>query len=348
MLSEYLPTEVNTGPWITAYTLEHLRSESNADYVLPICSMATPYQELAGLGDRLLPPLFHEALDTQLKRRIVSRIEACFPIYGDVKANSQRLKVIELPPRDLPSTPTGALLAFSVDTAVEEHGPHLPLGTDTIQSYSVLNALASEYASLELCRPLDYGQLTWGLPFGYSIDVTSELLTAYVRHYVAALTAWKKPAGIYVVDVHGSITHRQAIVAGLQASQFDNWTFRWLHEPLAEFASARGDQHAGGVETALVNRVNGALVDPAWWPIRIDDIAVGQMSFATAVELAADLEAFCRHVDQHSLNGIVGDINNFFALDADVLFQRMLDAARGDLQQLIDGQPTKAAGQSLW
>ncbi len=279
MLSDYLPTTVNTGPWITAYTLEHLRSNSNADFVLPICSIATPYHELAGLGDRLLPPLFHEAMDAELKGSIVARIQDCFPNYRDRTANEQQLKVIELPTQKLTSTTTNALLAFSVDTAVEEHGPHLPLGTDTIQSYSVLSALASEYQTLELVKPLEYGQLTWGLPFGYSIDLTADLLTRYVQRYVDALIAWKRPAGIYVVDVHGSIQHRQAIVAGLQASQCDDWTFRWLHEPLAEFASARGDQHAGGVETALVKRVSDALLDPAWWPGRIDDIAVGANAF---------------------------------------------------------------------
>lgn len=34
--------------------------------------------------------------------------------------------------------------------------------------------------------PLEYGQLTWGLPFGMSIDITAALLTRYVRGYVDA------------------------------------------------------------------------------------------------------------------------------------------------------------------
>ena len=44
------------------------------------------------------------------------------------------------------------ILAFSVDTAVEEHGPHLPLATDRIQSYAVLAKLAEETAGLALAR----------------------------------------------------------------------------------------------------------------------------------------------------------------------------------------------------
>jgi creatinine amidohydrolase/Fe(II)-dependent formamide hydrolase-like protein len=90
---------------------------------------------------------------------------------------------------------------------------------------------------------------------------------------------------LYVVDGHGSIIHRSAIQAGLAASHCPRWMFRWLHEPLVEFAGARGDQHAGGVETALVQRVSPDLVDPHWWPHRIDELAAGQMTMESAVEL---------------------------------------------------------------
>jgi len=247
-----------------------------------------------------------------------------------------------------PESTGSKILAFSVDTAVEEHGPHLPLATDTIQSYSVLRQLAAEFDEIELCRPLEYGQMTWGLPFGFSIDVTAELLKRYVCGYTNALVRWKRPTAIYVVDVHGSIAHRGAIVDGMNVSSFDAWTFRWLHEPLAEFASERGDQHAGGVETALVERVSPDLLDPRWWPERMDEIAEGQMAFPRAVELTPDLPAFIEHVRQHSFNGIVGDIRNYRLLDADAMFSRMIELARRDVTQLIAGKRSVSAGQKLW
>lgn len=346
MLDDYLPRIVNAGPWVTAYTLHELRSRKEADYVLPICSLATPYAECQRLGEFVLPPLFHEALDDSLKQSIVSRIGECFPEFG--KDKSSQLRVVELPQTDLPDPHTDRVLAFSVDTAVEEHGPHLPLATDTIQSYSVLGQLATEFQELEVCRPLEYGQLTWGLPFGFSVDLTAGLLTRYVTSYVNALAQWKRPKAIYVVDVHGSITHRGAIVEGLQASHCDAWTFRWLHEPLSEFASERGDQHAGGVETALVERVSSELLDARWWPDRIDEIAAGQMSFSRAVELTPDLPAFIEHVDKHALNGIIGDIHNYRSLDAEEMFLRMMEVARRDMHQLLAGNTSTTAGEKLW
>lgn len=345
-LDDYLPLRVNVGPWATAYTLNELRARADAEFVLPICSLATPYAECARLGELVLPPLFHEALDEELKAAILARISDCFPIYG--ADNSARLRIAELPRVELPAVPSGRLLAFSVDTAVEEHGPHLPLATDTIQSYSVLSQLAEKFPELECSRPLEYGQLTWGLPFGFSIDLTADLLTRYVTGYVNALMQWKQPTAIYVVDVHGSITHRTAIVDGLKASACSAWTFRWLHEPLAEFASQRGDQHAGGVETALVERVTPGLLDPRWWPDRIDQIAAGQMSLAKAVELTPDLPEFIRYVDQHSVNGIIGDIHNYKSLDASEMFARMMNVARSDLAGLLSGETSTTAGGDLW
>jgi creatinine amidohydrolase len=242
------------------------------------------------------------------------------------------------------------VLAFSVDTAVEEHGPHLPLGTDTIQSYSVLQALADTVDGFEVGRPLEYGHLTWGLPFGFSIDLTTDLLTEYVKGYVNAVTAWKRPEHVYVVDVHGSIIHRQAIVDGLRQSRFSSWAFRWLHEPLAEFASERGDQHAGGVETILVERVDAGLLDQNWWPGRQQDIAAGCMTLEKAMELTPNLAAFESYAVDHGCNGIVGDIANYHTLDADLMFARMLQIATRDVEGLVDGQAAdgQQAGQNLW
>jgi creatinine amidohydrolase/Fe(II)-dependent formamide hydrolase-like protein len=347
MIDEYLPSRVNSGPWVTAYTLDELRRVTDdVKFVLPICSLATPYAECERLGEFVLPPLYHEALDDQLKRAIVKRIAECFPTYG--QDNSDRLRVVELPRLELPKPTPGRILAFSVDTAVEEHGPHLPLATDTIQSYGVLRQLAAEFAEIEMCRPVEYGQLTWGLPFGFSIDLTAELLTQYVTRYMDALTVWRMPRAIYVVDVHGSIIHRSAIVDGIGASQCPLWTFRWLYEPLTEFASERGDQHAGGVETAIVERIDAELVDSRWWPHRIEEIASGQMSFEGAVELTPDLPAFIQKVKEESFNGVIGNIRNYSSLDANVLFSRMMDVARNDIELLLAGKTSTTAGENLW
>ena len=358
MLESYLPRRVNVGPWVTAYTLPRLRELGAVDWVLPICSLGTPYERVAELGDYLLPPLFHEALDDRLKRRMIARIQQCFPAFqlDSREPPGAHLRVVELPAEPHESTANtgdsnfeGSVLAFSVDTAVEEHGPHLPLATDTIQSYGVLERARERVDGLVLGKPVEYGQLTWGLPFGMSVDLTAELLTEYVRRFADAVSDRYRPAALYVVDVHGSIVHRRAIVEGLRRCGARRWAFRWLHEPLAEFASERGDQHAGGVETAMVEQVDPRLLDSQWWPDRIEDLAAAQLGFAEAVELTPDLPRFFERVVTGQLNGIVGDILNYHSVDGAQMMARSVEIATRDVERLARGEsPEQGAGESLW
>ena len=338
-LEEYLPQRVNSGAFLTAYTLEQLKLRAPTDrMVLPICSFGTPVEDLTRLAPLVLPPLYHEALGDGLKSKILAQVEKCFPFFEGTRHRDEirgQFEIVEISPTSRAAPiERPEIFAFSVDTAVEEHGPHLPLMTDTIQSYGVLQRLADENDSIVIGPPVEYGQLTWGLPFGMSIDITPPLLTQYVRQYVDALYEWIAPVALYVVDVHGSIIHRNAIQDGLRQSRSDRWDFRWLHEPLVEFAGDRGDQHAGGVETSLVHLINPDLLDSDWWPDRIDAIAAGQMSMTEAIELSADLSKFVDRVDSGDFNGIVGDVRNFHHVDGEVMMQRILDVARKDIASL--------------
>jgi len=334
-----LPERINTGPWVAGYSRERLREYiGRTRVVLPICSLGTPATELAALAPLVLPPLYHEALDQDLKAALLAQIGRCFPFFDgtrDRAAFRGRLEVEELPPqRRAPPVQSPAILALGVDTTVEQHGPHLPLGTDTIQTYAVLQRLAGEIDGLALGPPLDYGHLTWGLPFGFSVDLTPSLLGRYVQRFLRALIDWFDPAALYVADVHGSLVHRQTIAAAVRESGMARADFRWLHDPLVEFAGQRGDAHAGAVETLLVAHIAPALVDAGLWPARVDELVAGQMTPDEAVALSADLRQFIARVESHPLNGIVGELRNAATLDATLMMNRMLDVARADLRGL--------------
>ena len=282
--------------------------------------------------------------------RLVEQILTCFPEFDAMQQNRKRLTIVKRPFTDRPRPLQGSIIAFSVDTAVEEHGPHLPLGTDRFQSYHVLQQVADANPHVELFHAVDYGQLTWGLPFGFSIDLTAPLLTEYVAAFANAIADLLQPRAIYAVDVHGSIIHREAIIAGLKQIEQLPWAFRWLHEPLVEFASGRGDQHAGGVETALIELISTDLLDAAWWPSRRDDLARHQMSFEQAVELTPNLIQFQKEARSRQLNGIVGDINNHRRLDAIDMNQRMVTIAKRDVSALEagEGRTLQLPGQQYW
>jgi creatinine amidohydrolase len=342
ILTPFLPSQINTGPWVAGYSLDVLKERVRADHiVLPVCSLGTPPEDLATLAPLVLPPLYHEALDADLKAALIAQIRRCFPYFPSTRDRAEfqgGVEVVELPRRGRSRPDRSAkpiqVLAFGVDTTVEQHGPHLPLGTDTIQTYAVLHQLASEIDGLVVGPPLDYGHLTWGLPFGMSIDLTPPLVTRYMCGFVNALLDWFAPDALYVGDVHGSIVHRNAIQEGLRQSRCRRWSFRWLHDPLTEFAGSRGDAHAGGVETTLVEHINAALVDSSWWPDRTSDLVARQMTMAEAIELSTDLTRFIERVESRSLNGIVGDLRNAAQLNATEMFDRMVKVARDDVSRL--------------
>jgi creatinine amidohydrolase/Fe(II)-dependent formamide hydrolase-like protein len=335
-----LPQSINTGPWLAGYSLTALKKRVVEDrIVLPVCSLGTPAEELAALAPLVLPPLYHEALDAELKAALLAQIRRCFPFYEGTPDRENfhgRFEIIELPmhrPARIQKAPR--VLGFGVDTTVEQHGPHLPLGTDTIQTYAALQHLASEIDGFVVGPPLDYGHLTWGLPFGMSIDITPDLAGRYMSGFVNALLDWFAPEALYVADVHGSLAHRTAMQDGLRRSRCPRWAFRWLHEPLAEFGSDRGDMHAGGVETALIHHINPGLVDSTWWPARIDELAAVQMTTRDAVALSSDLPKFIQRVESQRLNGIVGDVHNASTLDPRELMERMLAVARNDVARVV-------------
>lgn len=338
--TSFLPARINTGPWVAGYSLDVLKTRLPQERcVLPICSLGTPPEELAGLAPLVLPPIYHEALDDNLQAAMVAQIRRCFPFYAESRAGrsgGRAIEVVELP-RRTPAAPAERprVLAFGVDTTVEQHGPHLPLATDTIQTYAVLERLAAEFDGFMIGPPLDYGHLTWGLAFGMSVDVTTPLLTRYMTAFTAALREWLNPAALYVADVHGSLAHRNAVQEGLRRSGAPRWAFRWLHDPLVEFGFQRGDAHAGGVETALVAHIDPQLVCAEWWPARVETLAAGQMTMADAVELSGDVSRFVARVEAGGPNGIVGDVRQAALLDAPELFRRMLVTARQDVTALL-------------
>src|SRR5687768_167370 len=140
MIQPLLPTNINTGPWLAGYSLAVLRERvQSTRVVLPVCSLGTSAAELAALGPLVLPSLYREALDANLKAALLTQIRRCFPFYEGTRERANyrgTFDVVELTaklPPTLPHRPK--ILAFGVDTTVEQHGPHLPLGTDTIQTY---------------------------------------------------------------------------------------------------------------------------------------------------------------------------------------------------------------------
>lgn len=186
----------------------------------------------------------------------------------------------------------GPVVLVSVGS-IEPHGPHLPLGTDTIIS----EAAAERAAELLDARGVDtvlapaipFGVTDFARGFAGAVSLPAAALTSLLREVVRALIA----AGarhVCLVNNHLEPAHDAAVRAALEgldakaASVACPLTRRHARTLSAEFKS--GACHAGRYETSLVLAAAPALVEDttraslAEVPISLSDgIKAGKDSF---------------------------------------------------------------------
>ncbi len=135
--------------------------------------------------------------------------------------------------------------------AMEQHGPHLPVGADLIQPLYVLARVAAKTGAV-LAPPIPYGLVQTSRPFAGSVSVSFDALRAYVRDVLAefARNGFKR---IVVVSGHAEGSHLAALRTaakdvvdrgGVDITVLSDYDF--VYEVFRE----EGDGHAGHVETS--------------------------------------------------------------------------------------------------
>ena len=162
--------------------------------------------------------------------------------------------------------------------SVEEHGPHLPLGTDTFHALEVARR-AAELRPVVVAPPLYYGLCRSTREHPGTVSISGETLRALVTDLGREFH--RQGAGsLVIMSGHAGGTHMAALVeAGetllaelpdLQVAVVN--LLDLLREVVAaqpELVQTRGDSHAGEVETALMLAAYPHLVKgtaPAEWP----------------------------------------------------------------------------------
>jgi creatinine amidohydrolase len=142
--------------------------------------------------------------------------------------------------------------------SVEPHGPHLPLGTDTVisetASVRAAEALAKHGVDAWVAPSVPYGVTDFAEGFAGAVSVPAPALTAMLRAIAERLLAdgWKH---VCFVNNHLEPAHDAAVRAaidGLPAGATSvacPLTKRWARTLSDEFK--RGDCHAGRYETSL-------------------------------------------------------------------------------------------------
>lgn len=155
---------------------------------------------------------------------------------------------------------------------LEEHGPHLPLGTDTFQVEAVVEDAAEATGSL-LLPTLVLGNAHSTRPFPGTISVTedtlervaSETLSELSRHGARAVAIVSGHAGSGHMHALENAGERFAETTDLQAAVLSEWDVIYgeIDEPIAGVEIPPYDGHAGAMETARIMDLRPDLVgDP--------------------------------------------------------------------------------------
>ncbi|MFV9432273.1 mycofactocin biosynthesis peptidyl-dipeptidase MftE [Rhodococcus aetherivorans] len=132
--------------------------------------------------------------------------------------------------------------------ALEQHGPHLPLDTDT----RIATAVAAELPEVVLAPPLPYGASGEHEGFAGTVSIGAEVTKALIVEYGRSVCRWAKR----VVFVNGHGGNAYPLIEAVSLLRYEGRDAAWL--PCAVPGS---DAHAGVTETSLLLHLAPGTVD---------------------------------------------------------------------------------------
>jgi creatinine amidohydrolase len=188
--------------------------------------------------------------------------------------------------------------------SLEQHGPHLPLDTDTRIARTVAHAAAERVPRLSVAPAVAYGASGEHAGFPGTLVVGHEVLAALLVELVRS--ARNSFTGVVLVNAHGGNEAALAAVAGRCAAEGDD-VLVWCA------GIAGGDAHAGRTETSLM-----LAIDPQ--AVRLELAEPGRTE--PLERLMPRLRA--EGVRPVSSNGVLGDPTGASANEGRALLDRLV------------------------
>lgn len=206
--------------------------------------------------------------------------------------------------------------------SIEQHGPHLPLDTDTRIAVAVARAVAAGRAGVALAPAISFGASGEHAAFPGTLSIGTAALTDQLVELGRDVTRhWR---ALLLVNAHGG--NRAAVSAALARLEAEA-------RPCAVFHTAprSGDAHAGRTETAILLHLDPSVV---------------HLELAEPGERrpVADLMARLRRhgVRSVSPNGVLGDPAGATAAEGRALLGEMIAAGTAALEKLLARGPARA------
>jgi creatinine amidohydrolase len=156
--------------------------------------------------------------------------------------------------------------------AIEPHGPHAPLCTDTLISVGMCERAAARLRDAVVLPPLPFGVTRYGAAFAGAIGISEATLRAVVLDVAKALDE-QGFRRLVIVNNHfepEQVATLRAAAEEAGALYLDLVRRRNAQRLTDEFR--RGSCHAGRYETSLVLADAPQLVDPEFATLPLNDV----------------------------------------------------------------------------
>jgi len=200
--------------------------------------------------------------------------------------------------------------------SIEQHGPHLPTGTDTYLGYALAEGVARKVGNALVAPVMRPGLSEHHIDFPGTITLTQETFMAVLMEYCLSLSRCGF-ADIVLISSHGGNSDTMvAFLPRIAKALKDTCRVHMVMPNIRDISSEvkrlyeeygisrpQAGVHAGFTETSMMLALHGEMVDMD----RAEEGRADEAFYHPDRIKLSQIESFVRGVRHQSANGVLGD-----------------------------------------